>query len=99
MKGLKLNVSWIQAADVQNSPVNYFLNSSYFIVNQATGAVFLITRLPVDNLNVANKIFITISAFSRLGSVTLTNQVNILNVNSRRPEFVNAQTIFEIQEV
>ena len=46
----------------------------------------------------ASKIFITISAFSRLGSVTLTNQVNILNVNSRRPEFVNAQTIFEIQK-
>jgi hypothetical protein len=101
-KGLSNNVSYISAIGFNdNSSIKYKINSTEFTVDQNTGKIYLISKLSTNpNANsLINSRYITITASNGYQTVTSNNQITILDVVNKPPEFLISQRVFEIEEV
>ena len=89
----------MQAVDLNNSPITYSLTTPNLMIESLTGRIYLISKFQPNYLKIQTEQFIEIRATNGFKNISMTNKIIILNSNDKPPEFMNLQSILEIEEV
>ena len=69
----------------------------YLAINNI-GQIFLVAYLKQEYFN-PDVLMVNITAFNTVSTAQITQQIKLIDVNSRPPRFISTQRIFRITEV
>lgn len=97
-EGLRQNVSFIQAVDMDNNKIFYSIESNEFHVDKNDGKIFLVAKLSPNFHRPLYEKMIKISCSNGFRTLNFSSKIFIINSN-QPPKITNSLFFLELEEV